>query len=159
MPLQERPRRADPGPESLALHTSHWIAGSTPASPIRERPRVGSSRLLSQGYIGQKKEPRRSANLPRAPHVAADLGAYVGSYQHDIDRNIDLQSTDKDVLERVVKYTGIGSVGGPYKTRSPHHSPMFGWKIQSFPAIQVMKAILPYMSNRRRGRIEEVLQN
>lgn len=72
---------------------------------------------------------------------------------------IDVQSGDRDVIEKLIAYTGLGNIGGPYKTRSPKHTPMFGWKMSSASARLIMTTLIPHMCERRKTRIEEVLKN
>lgn len=71
--------------------------------------------------------------------------------------SVDVQSGDRDVIERLIQYTGLGKLGGPYKTRARHHTPMYGWKLSSQPAEILMETILPHMCGRRADRIRESL--
>ena len=73
--------------------------------------------------------------------------------------SVEVQSADRDVLERLLEYLGVGTIGGPYKTREKHHAPMYSWRVSTDVAIAVMKLVLPHMSARRRDRIEEVIRD
>jgi hypothetical protein len=69
---------------------------------------------------------------------------------------IEMQTADRDVLERVVEFTGLGKVNGPYKTRAAHHSPMYGWHLYGRTAIAFVAKVYPLLCDRRRARIEEI---
>lgn len=71
---------------------------------------------------------------------------------------IEVQGSDRDTLEKMVEFTGIGKVTGPYKTRAKHHSPMFAWRMSSRESLNLMNKVLPFMSERRQERIREVIE-
>jgi hypothetical protein len=71
--------------------------------------------------------------------------------------NIDVQTSDRDVLDRLVEITGTGRVSGPFATRAAHHRPMYGWKKVGKEARELMVLLAPLMGERRREKIEEIL--
>jgi len=85
-----------------------------------------------------------------------------GSFSHKgsgTDRNIVIQChmTDLDVLERLQEYIGRGQINGPYKNGKEHHKQRYMFQLHGLYAYNIMKSILPYMSKRRKQRIEELL--
>jgi hypothetical protein len=70
---------------------------------------------------------------------------------------VEVQTADRDVLERLAEYTGLAGVYGPYKTRSKKHAPMFGWHVTGKIAVELMELVRNHMGGRRQRRIGEVL--
>jgi hypothetical protein len=70
---------------------------------------------------------------------------------------VQLQMGDVEVVKTLVRVTGLGSIGGPYKTRSKDHTPMWGWNLSSYASVQLMKLVRNDLSSRRQKRIDEVL--
>jgi hypothetical protein len=65
-------------------------------------------------------------------------------------------STDRDVLEQLAEYTGVGRVWGP-QDRGPN-KPIWHWTVsKGKEAAALMRALYPYMGQRRRAKIDEVL--
>lgn len=65
-------------------------------------------------------------------------------------------STDQDVVERLQRYTGIGQITGPY-SREPHKTVWYWTVTNRRDAVALMEAMYPYMGERRRAKIDEVL--
>lgn len=66
---------------------------------------------------------------------------------------------DRDVLEKLCGFLGLGRVQDPRKPQKPHHKPAWRWAIRKRKdVLEVCEAILPYMGQRRSKRIREILQ-
>jgi hypothetical protein len=66
--------------------------------------------------------------------------------------------TDLDVLERLRALTGVGNIAGPVVRENPNHKPIWQWKVsKNKESITLMRAVYPWMGERRRARIDEVL--
>jgi hypothetical protein len=64
--------------------------------------------------------------------------------------------TDLDVLQRLQRASGVGRIVGP--TRRGTNSPMWRWTVSTTrEAVELMEAIYPFMGQRRRARIDEIL--
>lgn len=66
---------------------------------------------------------------------------------------IRIQITDHDVLATVVEVCELGRVTGPYQ-REPHpgghpRKPVFHWQVHGPAAVEVYKAIRPWLHGRR----------
>lgn len=70
---------------------------------------------------------------------------------------IEVQSADRDVIDRIYEYTKLGTIGGPYKTRSAKHSPMHSWRVQGDDAKTLMRVVFDLMGKRRQEKIKLVL--
>ena len=65
--------------------------------------------------------------------------------------------TDRDVIERLQRVTGVGRISLGRKP-SPRHKPYWQWTVsRDGDAAELMRALLPHMGERRRARIEQVL--
>lgn len=71
---------------------------------------------------------------------------------------VHIQSSDRDVVEKIQSFSGLGTVAGPFKTRSAKHSPMHSWQTQGDDARTLMNLILPQMGIRRKKKIKQVLE-
>ncbi len=68
-----------------------------------------------------------------------------------------LRMRDKDVIERLQSIVG-GKVNGPLKPFRAHWSPMWLWSVSNWPDfIFVAQIIRPWLKERRRTRLDEVL--
>lgn len=68
---------------------------------------------------------------------------------------IQVSMTDLDVLERVQDYFSCGNIV-PIKKRQAHWKDAWIWRCSGNDAATVMDAIYPYMSARRKEKIDEV---
>jgi LAGLIDADG endonuclease len=76
-----------------------------------------------------------------------------GLYQYP---RVTCASTDLDALQRLQKYSGIGGISNPRQRGKD--KPRWEWAAsKSGQAVGLMKALYPYMGQRRRERIGEVL--
>lgn len=93
----------------------------------------------------------------------ADLGYVAGIV--DGEGSIDIRNgryprlqinmTDRDVLETCQRITGLGHVRGPYETG---HKPMFSWDVSRQAASSsLLMTLYPFLGSRRQARIREVL--
>ncbi len=73
-----------------------------------------------------------------------------------IKPRIQVQSADLDVLEKL-KLIYDAPIGGPFKTRAKHHSPMYCWNVNGERARELIGIIRPLMSKRRQGQIDHSL--
>jgi hypothetical protein len=70
---------------------------------------------------------------------------------------IQVQTADREVIEKLVEFTGLGHVSGPFKTRAAHHAPMYGWHPSGANAVALIELVYPLLSSRRQARIDETL--
>lgn len=70
---------------------------------------------------------------------------------------VQLQMGDAEIIAKLIRITGLGNVGGPYKTRSKVHTPMWGWNLGHDDSLQIMALVYDHMSARRKARIAEVV--
>ena len=87
-----------------------------------------------------------------------------GSFTHKGSgtlRNISVlcHMTDVDVLQKLKRLTGIGTLHGPYRNGPPKKrwKPRFMWQVSGSLAKDLMTQILPLMCERRSKRIKELL--
>lgn len=66
---------------------------------------------------------------------------------------IQVTSTDRDVLERLVSLVG-GRIGGPYPTRRETHRPTYQWQFAGERARELMVLVRPLMFERRQKQID-----
>jgi hypothetical protein len=66
--------------------------------------------------------------------------------------------TDRDVLERLQRVTGIGKLERVRERQDPKHKPISQWIVcRNQEAIELMVAVYPHMGARRQAKIREVL--
>ena len=66
--------------------------------------------------------------------------------------------TDRDVLERLQKVTGVGVLERVRARKDPRHKPISQWIVsRNQEAIELMVAVYPHMGTRRQAKIREVL--
>lgn len=66
--------------------------------------------------------------------------------------------TDRDVLERLHRVTGIGRLEKIRGRKDPRHKPISQWIVcRNQEAIELMIAVYPHMGARRQAKIREVL--
>lgn len=73
---------------------------------------------------------------------------------------IQIHMNDRDVLERVAEFCGVGNVTGPYgagRGGNPNAQGFYKWAISGSEAGKIMQAVLPFMGARRASKITEVL--
>lgn len=71
--------------------------------------------------------------------------------------------TDEDIIRRAQEYTGVGRIYGPYEVKKSNlgpgpYKPRYQWVTQGKQAVDLMRGVYFFMGQRRRARIEEVLQ-
>lgn len=65
---------------------------------------------------------------------------------------IQLEMTDKDVVELVALRAGLGRVTGPFRRESiKHHKDTWGWGVYGVEAYALLIAILPWLCERRKN--------
>jgi hypothetical protein len=68
-----------------------------------------------------------------------------------------IKMTDEDVVRRFHKLIGVGSVRGPY-TNGDHHL-LWAWQVASRVGVaHVIDTLLPFLSERRTSRAQEIRQ-
>ncbi len=70
--------------------------------------------------------------------------------------------TDEDTILRAHALSGVGRVYGPYPVKNSNLGPgpykdRYQWVVQGKTAAELMQGVLPFMSERRSARINEVL--
>ena len=73
--------------------------------------------------------------------------------------NIILGMTDEDIVRTAHKRAGVGNVTGPHEPENPKHKRWWKWKVSDREHVfQLCRALLPYMSERRAKKIQEILR-
>jgi poly(3-hydroxybutyrate) depolymerase len=66
--------------------------------------------------------------------------------------------TDRDIIERLRRVTGIGTLEKIRERKNPEHKPISQWIVcRHQEAIELMVAVYPHMGTRRQAKIREVL--
>lgn len=62
----------------------------------------------------------------------------------------------REPLDRIQRYTGLGRIRGPYKSPSvpAHHSPIYKWQVNGRAAAALMRVLRPHMSPKRQVQID-----
>lgn len=72
---------------------------------------------------------------------------------------ISIVSTDLDVINKVYKVIGHGSVTGPYDRGNPKWKVSYRWGMNSASEIDtLLKSMLPYLGERRKFRAIEAIE-
>ena len=72
--------------------------------------------------------------------------------------SVSVEMTDKDVIDRIYKFFGTGSVVY-IKPRQKHHLDSWRWRARGKSAVNIYFTIYNYLSDRRKRKIDEVLKN
>jgi hypothetical protein len=105
---------------------------------------------------------------PMLPTMTADEFAWLtgllegeGCFCYDLSPGIKVGMTDKDVIVRVARLLGNKKVKGPCKnsgsTPEALYKDVYYTEVWSGPAIDIMKAVLPHMGDRRSSKIREII--
>lgn len=87
-------------------------------------------------------------------HMKCSKGRFGVYYYPRISSN----SIDLDILQRLQRYSGIGGIAGPRQQGS--RKPQWQWTAsKSRQAAELMEAIYPFMGQRRRTTIDEILDS
>jgi hypothetical protein len=66
--------------------------------------------------------------------------------------------TDRDIIERLRRVTGIGTLEKIRERKNPEHKPISQWIVcRHQEAIELMVAVYPHMGTRRQAKIRGVL--
>lgn len=69
--------------------------------------------------------------------------------------------SDEDVIRKLHRVTGLGTLGGPYKApgkKRQHWNPMWRWTVAAQKEVGVvLNAVYPLMGDRRQKQIRDVL--
>ena len=81
-----------------------------------------------------------------------------GPYGPYLYARVTVCMTDRDVLERLQRVTGIGMLEKIRERKDPRHKPISQWIVcRNQEAIELMVAVYPHMGARRQAKIREVL--
>lgn len=69
-----------------------------------------------------------------------------------------LTLTDRDVLERFVERSGVGSIMGPYEPKGISRKLQYVWQAQGSAAVAFLQAIYPLLGSRRQAQIDEAMR-
>ena len=70
-----------------------------------------------------------------------------------------VDSTDKDVIEKLHTVFPFGSVRGPYtNSKRPQHKPRWRFDAYGPKCRNIMMSIYPYLCSRRKAKINELLE-
>ena len=68
-----------------------------------------------------------------------------------------VQMTDRDIVERIVQLTGLGTVRS-YQPSNPRHRTTYRWAINALePTVALMRVLRPLMGIRRQDQIDRCL--
>ncbi len=72
---------------------------------------------------------------------------------------IQLNNTDKDVLERFIQIVGYGRLLGPYtKKKQPTNKPYYTWYVAKVSEVErILLMLLPFLGERRKQKTEQAL--
>jgi hypothetical protein len=101
------------------------------------------------GWLAGLFEGEGSIGIRRRPHRRVQIVATVAM-------------TDLDVLERVLEWSGLGFIRGPYRTtskpNSPNWKPLWVWTIsKSSDSVRFLEEVMPLFLVRRHARAEEAI--
>jgi len=66
--------------------------------------------------------------------------------------SVQVAMTDRDIVYRLRKITGVGNIFGPYK-REAHHKELWVWSVGAINhARDVTDKVLPYLGQRRKAK-------
>lgn len=72
--------------------------------------------------------------------------------------SIVVRMTDEDVIRKLHRVTGVGTVSGPYVDKRPNHRPTWNWQVSSYhETTELLQEILPLMGVRRAEKIRMIL--
>jgi len=71
---------------------------------------------------------------------------------------ISVEMTDKDVIDKIFNFFGVGSVVF-IKPRQDHHLDSWRWRARGKAAVNIFFKIYNYLSARRKDKIDQVLKN
>ena len=71
---------------------------------------------------------------------------------------ISVEMTDKDVIDKIFNFFGVGSVVF-IKPRQDHHLDSWRWRARGKAAVDIYFKIYNYLSARRKDKIDQVLKN
>lgn len=72
--------------------------------------------------------------------------------------NVVVSMTDEDTVRLAHERAGVGNVVGPLLPKNKKHKKSWVWKVSvSEHAFALCRVVLPYMSDRRSKRIQEIL--
>jgi hypothetical protein len=72
--------------------------------------------------------------------------------------SISVEMTDKDVIDKIFNFFGVGSVVF-IKPRQDHHLDSWRWRARGKAAVNIYFKIYNYLSARRKDKIDQVLKN
>ena len=81
-----------------------------------------------------------------------------GGYGPSAYARVTVCMTDRDIIERLRRVTGIGTLEKIRERKNPEHKPISQWIVcRHQEAIELMVAVYPHMGTRRQAKIREVL--
>lgn len=125
-------------------------------------------RLLDNGKVKKEldKSQWTSENIAWLAGLLEGEGCFTiykqKNFQHKTYVLVQIHMTDFDVLDKILRIVREGKIRGPYRENRPNHKPYKCWTIRGFPALALLKAILPHMCSRRTIKIKkciDVLEN
>jgi hypothetical protein len=70
---------------------------------------------------------------------------------------LSVEMTDRDVVEKVHKYVGVGTVNGPYTRHG--NKPSWCWRLnKKQEVVDLLLLIYPHLGERRQARAAEMLE-
>lgn len=80
------------------------------------------------------------------------------TYSDKTGIRVSIDNTDLDTLQRFLEYTQVGTIYGP-RNRGEKRKPIWVWDLSATEtAITLLRRLRPYLLQRRRQRIDEVIE-
>lgn len=100
---------------------------------------------------------KRRADRPKTQWLAAVLDSR-GCFtirQKGFYPSVMVTGTNRRLLERARKLSGMGNVGGPYKDRRGNRKPRYIWRVTSIKQVRkLLKGVLPHLvAKRKQARV------
>lgn len=71
---------------------------------------------------------------------------------------VEIVMTDQDVMERIQRLTGLGSVRS-LPQRDEKYKRVYRWSVGSLDAVEFLNAVMPWLGQRRAERAEKAVAN
>ncbi len=119
---------------------------------------------LSQDEPGQmytKDEVSYLIELAWCVGVFEGEGCITWTKRYPNQRQLKMEMTDKDIMERFFSCVGVGNLNGPYtRPNNPHWLPIWHWSSGAKnDVIPTLHKFLPLLGVRRREKADEALRN
>ena len=85
-------------------------------------------------------------------------GCFRAGFSEGVIRlRAEAKQVQREPLDRLVQYSGVGRIQGPYDRRGLKQSPIHEWTISGLPARALMERLRGHLSPKRQGQIDAAL--